>query len=145
MDKLFDPGLFLPPLIGGGLIGLAAALMAVLNGRVTGVSGILAGAVSGSSADRGWRLAFAAGLLGAPILYGAFDPSGLAIGDIASPPLLALAGALVGVGAGLGSGCTSGHGVCGLARGSGRSLAATVAFMTAAGLTVFILRHVIGG
>lgn len=145
MEQLTDPAVFGPPLIGGGLIGLGAAMMAVLNGRVTGVSGIINGLLQRGDGDAGWRAAFVVGLIAAPLLYALFDAAAFAVGELPSPPVLIIAGFLVGVGAGVGSGCTSGHGVCGLARGSIRSLAATGAFMTAAAVTVFVVRHVIGG
>ena len=127
-------------LVGGVLIGLSAVLVMVLFGRIAGISGITTGGVVGAEGDRGWRLAFVAGLIAAPLLVG------LAGGDLSQtvpqdPVAMALAGLLVGVGTALGSGCTSGHGVCGLARLSTRSLAAVATFMGFAGLTVFLLRH----
>ncbi|HRQ81675.1 MAG TPA: YeeE/YedE family protein [Azospirillaceae bacterium] len=150
LQQILSPAVFGPPLIGGALIGLAAAVLAVFNGRVAGVSGVIAGAARLTAArlnveDRGWRLAFIAGLLAAPLLYALFDPAGWETGPLAASPVLAVAGLLVGVGAGVGSGCTSGHGVCGLARGSLRSLASVATFMAAAAATVFFVRHVVGG
>jgi uncharacterized membrane protein YedE/YeeE len=128
--------------LGGMLIGLAAAVMWLANGRITGVSGILAGALTGP--DRGWRGAFLLGLMAGPLLLVAigFGPQPTIT---AGPARLVLAGLLVGFGTRLGGGCTSGHGVCGLARLSPRSLAATATFMAVAGLTVFVTRHVMGG
>ena len=125
-------------LFGGVLIGLSAVLVMLFFGRIAGISGITMGAVLGR--DRSWRIAFVAGLLAAPLLVG------LAGGDLSqtvpdSLPGMALAGLLVGVGTALGSGCTSGHGVCGLARLSTRSLAAVLTFMAFAAATVFLLRH----
>ena len=145
VQQIFEPSAFLPPLIGGALIGLGVAIMAVFNGRVAGVSGIVAGAFSSAREERGWRWAFIFGLFAAPFLYGFYDSAQRDPSALPSAGLLAAAGLLVGVGAGVGSGCTSGHGVCGLARGSLRSLAATGVFMTAAAVTVFIARHVAGG
>lgn len=145
LQQILSPAVFGPPLIGGGLIGLAAAVLAVFNGRVAGVSGVIAGAARLNVEDRGWRLAFIVGLAAAPLLYALFDPAGWETGPLAASPVLAVAGLLVGVGAGVGSGCTSGHGVCGLARGSLRSLASVATFMTAAAVTVFFVRHVVGG
>lgn len=131
--------------IGGILIGSAAALLLWANGRVAGISGILGQALwPAPGEERGWRVAFLAGL---PL--GALLASLLGVRlvpEIASdPPTLILAGVLVGFGTRLGNGCTSGHGVCGLARGSKRSLAATLTFMGVAGITVYVVRHVLGG
>lgn len=130
--------------LGGGiLIGVSAVMVMALFGRIAGIAGITAGAVTAE--DRGWRVAFIIGLLAAPFAWlvanGAL-PQQTVSGNMAG---MALAGLLVGVGTALGSGCTSGHGVCGLARLSVRSLAAVAAFMGFAFLTVFVLRHVIGG
>ncbi len=127
-------------LAGGILIGAAAALLALVNGRVAGISGILSGLVASRRADFGWRAAFIAGLLVAPALLLAF--SRLPAPRIeAGPALLIVSGLLVGMGTCFGSGCTSGHGVCGLARLSPRSLVATLTFMASGILTVFVLRH----
>ena len=130
-------------LTGGILIGLSAVMVMALFGRIAGIVGITVGAATGG--DRGWRIAFIGGLLVAPLVWlaatGAFPAqavSGNLVGRI-------VAGLLVGSGTALGSGCTSGHGVCGLARLSGRSLAAVATFMTFAGITVYVLRHVVGG
>jgi uncharacterized membrane protein YedE/YeeE len=127
---------------GGLLIGLAAAVLVLFNGRIAGISGILGGLLRPARGDVAWRLAFLGGLLAAPFLVALV--SGL-------PPLqvdagtgtLVAAGLLVGVGTRYGAGCTSGHGVCGVARGSPRSLAATAAFMAAGFLTVYLVRHVL--
>jgi uncharacterized membrane protein YedE/YeeE len=130
-------------LIGGVLIGCAADLLLLFNGRIAGISGILGGLISGSSwAERSWRLAFIGGLIGGAAFY-SFFANGLSVQLQAGPPTLALAGLLVGLGTRLGSGCTSGHGVCGLARRSPRSLAATLLFMAVAALTVFLTRHLL--
>lgn len=130
-------------LIGGMLIGASAALFLMLNGRIAGISGILGGALEQGSADGAWRYAFLAGLVAAPAAWAAFIPVTVEIE--ASAPLLIAAGLLVGFGTRLGSGCTSGHGVCGISRLSIRSIAATATFMAFGFLTVFVMRHVIGG
>jgi uncharacterized protein len=139
---LFDPTL---ALLGGLLIGIASALLMLLNGRVAGISGILGGALTGSADDKAWRLAFLAGVIVAPILM-------RVVGQTVPEPqmpanwlVVVAAGLLVGFGARLGGGCTSGHGVCGIARLSARSIAATVIFMVSAMLVVAITRHVLGG
>jgi hypothetical protein len=132
---------------GGVLIGLAAVLLMLAQGRIAGISGIVSGLLPGSEATRedvGWRVAFVVGLIGGPILMRLL---GWQLPDIsidASVPLVLVAGFLVGFGARTGSGCTSGHGVCGLARGSRRSMVATVTFMLTAVAVVFIVRHGIG-
>jgi uncharacterized membrane protein YedE/YeeE len=126
---------------GGALIGVAAVMFALLAGRIAGISGIVGGLLRPARGDIGWRVAFVAGLVLAPILYAlaiAMPPVRIE----ASTPLLILSGLLVGWGSRYGSGCTSGHGVCGLSRLSPRSLAATVAFMGAGFATVFLMRHV---
>jgi uncharacterized membrane protein YedE/YeeE len=133
----------LASLAGGVLIGLAAALFILLNGRVLGVSGILSGLVRAQRGDLGWRLAFVAGLLFAPTVWVLFVQP-LEARIEAGPALLVVAGLLVGWGSGYGSGCTSGHGVCGLSRLSPRALAATLVFMGAGFATVFVVRHVLG-
>ena len=129
--------------LGGGLlVGLAAALFILLHGRVLGISGILGGLVRPRRGDAGWRIAFLAGLLLAPTLWALFAPPVVPRIE-AGWPMLVVAGLLVGWGTRQGSGCTSGHGVCGLSRLSPRSLAATLAFMAAGFATVFLLRHVL--
>ncbi|WP_374424584.1 YeeE/YedE family protein [Paracoccus sp. (in: a-proteobacteria)] len=127
---------------GGALIGLSAVLLMALLGRVAGMTGILSGAIFGP--DRGWRLAFLAGAIAAPILMGALG-AGIAFDSSVPRPFLVLGGLLVGIGVSYGGGCTSGHGVCGNARLSPRSLVATVTFMLSAGITVYVIRHLIGG
>ena len=131
-------------LIGGLLIGASAALFLVLNGRIAGISGILGGLVPAERGQVGWRLAFLAGMFIAPLAYVTLGGALPAIGLDASLPLLVVAGLIVGFGTRLGAGCTSGHGVCGIGRGSPRSLAATAVFMATAIATVFITRHLIG-
>jgi uncharacterized membrane protein YedE/YeeE len=130
-------------LAGGALIGLAAALFVLLNGRIAGISGVLGGLLRPTRGDVAWRVAFVLGLVGAPLAYALFTVVPLPRID-AGWPALVLAGLLVGVGTRYGAGCTSGHGVCGLSRLSPRSLAATLAFMGAGFATVFLLRHVLG-
>jgi uncharacterized membrane protein YedE/YeeE len=126
--------------LGGLLIGLAVAAFALLNGRIAGVSGILGGLLPPVRGDTGWRVAFIAGLLLAPLAYALFVPLPEATIE-ASYPTLIVAGLLVGIGTRYGSGCTSGHGVCGISRLSPRSVAATLCFMASGVLTVFVIRH----
>jgi len=129
-------------LTGGVLIGAAAAMLVLLNGRIAGISGIIGGVLRPAGGDMAWRFAFIAGLLVAPAAYRLF--SSLPAPTIeAGYPVLLLAGLLVGAGTRYGSGCTSGHGVCGLSRLSPRSLAATLAFMLAGFATVFAVRHLL--
>ncbi len=135
----------LSALIGGVLIGLSATLLLWTTGRIAGISGIVGGLLRPAAAELPWRVAFVIGLIAAPLLY---RVAGGTTPDIAVTPSLALAilgGLLVGYGTQLGSGCTSGHGVCGLARVSPRSLAATATFLAVALVTVFVTRHVLGG
>lgn len=129
--------------LGGVMIGLAATLLLWLNGRVAGISGILGGLFGADGPDRLWRLTFLAGLVAGPLLVAALTGRGPAIDLQAGPLTLAAMGVLVGFGTRLGGGCTSGHGVCGLARRSRRSLVATLLFFGMALATVFILRHVV--
>ena len=133
-------------LLGGALIGLAAAMLMLLTGRIAGISGIFGGLLSPATSDRGWRIAFVAGLIAAPLIASFF--SGAALPSPAMPAsliVIVIAGLLVGFGSRMGGGCTSGHGVCGTARLSTRSLVATAIFMVAAIITVAVLRHIIGG
>ena len=129
-------------LIGGAIIGAAAALFAVLNGRIAGVSGILGGLARPQAGDLSWRIAFVAGLVAAPLVW-AFLAALPEIRVDSSYPALVAAGLLVGIGTRYGGGCTSGHGVCGVSRLSPRSIAATFAFMAAGFATVFVARHLI--
>ncbi len=131
-------------LAGGALIGLAASMLLVLNGRIAGISGIAGGLLRPETGDIAWRIAFIAGLIVGPITYGAATANPVVISIEATAPLLIAGGLLVGFGTRLGSGCTSGHGVCGIGRFSWRSIVATGAFMTAAFITVFLARHVLG-
>jgi uncharacterized protein len=132
-----------PALAGGMLIGLAAAMLVLLNGRIAGISGILGGLLRPLRGDAAWRVAFLAGLMGAPMVYRMFSTLPPVQVDARYGPLV-VAGLLVGVGTRYGSGCTSGHGVCGLSRLSPRSLIATVAFMGAGFAVVFVMRHIVG-
>jgi hypothetical protein len=132
-----------PALAGGVLIGVAAAMFVLLNGRIAGISGVLGGLLRPARGDLAWRVAFLAGLVIAPVLYAVFAaPPDLRID--AGTGALALAGLLVGLGTRYGAGCTSGHGVCGISRLSPRSLVATGVFMGAGFLTVYVVRHLLG-
>ena len=133
-------------LAGGILIGLATALLLLANGRVAGISGILGGLLRpavASSGDIAWRVTFILGLFVAPLVWLTMRAMPPAQIDH-SPALLAVGGLLVGIGTRFGNGCTSGHGVCGIARLSPRSLLATVCFLAAGFVTVYIVRHVLG-
>lgn len=133
-----------PSLGGGLLIGVAAAVLVLFNGRIAGISGIVGGLLRPARHDIAWRVAFVAGLVAAPAVYRLFS---------ALPPLridagwgaVVVAGLLVGLGTRYGAGCTSGHGVCGLSRLSFRSLVATLTFMATGFLTVFLIRHLVAG
>lgn len=131
-----------PALAGGAIIGLAAVLFALFNGRVAGISGIVGGLLRPSLPDAAWRLAFIAGLVVAPIAYGMLARLPSLTID-ASYPTLVIAGLLVGIGTRYGAGCTSGHGVCGMSRLSPRSVVATLVFMAAGFATVFAVRHML--
>jgi uncharacterized membrane protein YedE/YeeE len=138
----FDP---ISAMIGGGLIGLASALLMLLNGRIAGISGILGGVLTLPTGDKLWRICFIAGLIIAPIISGLFGHA-LPVPQMPSSWLLIVAaGVLVGFGARYGGGCTSGHGVCGIARLSARSIVATGIFMFSAIVVVAIMRHGFGG
>lgn len=135
----FTPG---AALAGGALIGIAAVMFALLAGRIAGISGIVGGLLRPTRGDVAWRIAFIAGLIAAPMLI-ALASAMPPVRIEASTPLLVAGGLLVGWGSRYGSGCTSGHGVCGLSRLSPRSLAATATFMGAGFATVFLMRHVL--
>ena len=128
---------------GGAVIGLAAALLVLFNGRIAGISGIIGGLIKPKADDINWRLAFVFGLIVAPILWQLFSPLP-AIQIDASYTLLAIAGLITGIGTRYGAGCTSGHGICGLSRLSPRSIVATLAFMGTGFITVYIMRHILG-
>ncbi|MGF1641878.1 MAG: YeeE/YedE family protein [Rhodospirillales bacterium] len=132
-------------LVGGALIGLAAVVLMLFNGRIAGISGIVGGLFGGGATEFGWRFAFVAGLVAGPHLVALAGGTVPAIRIDAPLPLVVAAGLLVGFGTRLGAGCTSGHGVCGLARLSPRSLAATALFMATAAAVVFAVRHGLGG
>ncbi len=131
------------PMVGGLLIGLAAELLILANGRIAGISGIVAGLLQPVKAEWQWRAVFIVGLMIAPLVYPLFGnlPE---ITIAASHVQLAFAGLMVGLGARYGSGCTSGHGICGVARLSPRSIAATVTFMSAGVVMVYLMRQWIG-
>lgn len=131
----FDP---VSAAIGGALIGLAATLLMLLTGRIAGVAGILGDLIGG--AERTWRLAFVLGLIAAPLLLSVVGPA-LRVPPMPGLLVVAVAGLLVGFGTRLGNGCTSGHGICGIARLSPRSIVATLTFMLVAMLVVAIARH----
>jgi uncharacterized membrane protein YedE/YeeE len=141
---LIDWNAFSPwhALMGGALVGAAAALFVLLNGRIAGISGVLGGLLRPVRGDVAWRAAFVIGLIVAPLIYLLFDspPKPRIDADFGA---LVLAGLLVGVGTRYGTGCTSGHGVCGLSRLSPRSLVATAAFMATGFATVFAIRHLL--
>lgn len=134
-----------PALIGGALIGLSASMFLLMHGRVAGISGLYGGIFRRTSPDRALRLAFIAGLLVAGLLVRAFVPAAFETTWTAALPVALVAGLLVGFGTQLGNGCTSGHGVCGLSRLSIRSLVATCTFMATGIVTVFVVRHLLGG
>lgn len=131
--------------IGGALIGMAAVLLMASLGRIAGISGIVGGLTTTDTSDRGWRLAFLGGLIVAPLIAAIFWPDGLTSQFTVSLPLIIVAGVMVGLGTTLGNGCTSGHGVCGNARLSMRSLVATLTFMSTGVATTFVVRHLFGG
>lgn len=134
-----------PSLLGGMILGIAAALYVLLHGRILGISGIIAGLIHPRQGDRVWRIALTLGLITAPFLAALFFEIRPIVEVDTGWLAIVLSGLLVGFGTQYGSGCTSGHGICGLSRLSPRSLVATLAFMGAGFLTVFILRHLIGG
>ena len=137
-------GTFLPALLGGALIGLAATLLLWLNGRLSGISGILWRLFFAQQGDTLWRVLFLAGVVGGAALYYALFDEAPAARETFPVWLLVVAGFLVGYGTSLGNGCTSGHGVCGLGRLSLRSLVATVIFLLTAIITTFVVRHWLG-
>lgn len=138
--ELFTP---LPALAGGVLIGAAALLLLLGAGRIAGISGILSGVMLRPWSERGWRLLFVAGLIAGGWLGFTWLDRPAPQLNLADWPVLAIAGFLVGVGARLGNGCTSGHGICGIGRLSVRSIVATLVFMTTGALTVFVVNHLL--
>ncbi len=141
METAFTP---FASLGGGILIGLAATLLMLVSGRVMGATGILSGAIWGPQ-GRDWRIALLAGMVTGPLALLALTGSFPAIEVPVSTSAMVLGGALVGIGVTFGAGCTSGHGVCGMARLSTRSIVATLTFMLTTGITVYVVRHVLGG
>jgi len=135
----------IPSLLGGMILGIAAALYVLLHGRILGISGIISGLLHPTLTDSAWRLSLVFGLISAPFLAALFFGIIPVIEIDASWLVIVIAGLLVGFGAQYGSGCTSGHGICGLSHLSPRSLVATLAFMCAGFVMVFVIRHLIGG
>jgi len=143
METTFTP---IASTIGGVLIGTASVLLMLTLGRIMGATGILAGFFTPASRDDFlWRAAMLAGMMTGPVVYLALTGSFPAVEIPISTPVLLIGGFIVGIGVTVGSGCTSGHGVCGMARLSPRSIAATATFMAATAVTVYVMRHVIGG
>ncbi|MEP3106594.1 MAG: YeeE/YedE thiosulfate transporter family protein [Hyphomicrobiales bacterium] len=140
METQFTPWL---SLIGGILIGVSATLLMALHGRIAGMTGILTGIIPPVLSDWNWRLAFLAGAVIAPVVVTQFGVT-IPFSVPGSTTALAIGGIIVGVGVYFGSGCTSGHGVCGMARLSPRSIAATLMFMVTTFVTVFVTRHLLG-
>jgi uncharacterized membrane protein YedE/YeeE len=135
----------LPPLIGGGLIGLSATLLLLIHGRVAGISGICGGILAPTSEDFSWRLAFVVGLVGTGVVAFSQLPDAFEFGVNRSLISVGVAGLMVGLGTTIGAGCTSGHGVCGISRMSMRSIVATCTFMATGALSVFVVNHMLGG
>lgn len=143
IETAFTPG---SALIGGTLIGLSTVMLMALRGNVFGATGILTGFMSPQhAADWAWRAAILAGMVTGPLAYLIFAGTMPAIEVPVTKPMMAVGGVLVGIGVTYGSGCTSGHGVCGMARFSPRSIVATATFMATTALTVFVMRHMVGG
>jgi len=142
IDTVFTPW---QSLAGGGLIGVATVLLMLTLGRILGATGILAGVLTPAAhPDTGWRLVVLAGMVSGPLAVLALTGQMPVVQVPVSLPMLLVGGVLVGIGVTYGSGCTSGHGVCGMARLSRRSFAATATFMVTTGITVFVIRHVLG-
>ncbi|TRW91526.1 YeeE/YedE family protein [Candidatus Methylobacter oryzae] len=140
-DFLHSP--YFAGLIGGLLIGLAAAMFVLLNGRIAGISGILSGLIQADGGDKLWRILFVLGMAASPFIYQLASDLPAATIDAGTVQLI-IAGLMVGLGTSYASGCTSGHGVCGISRGSVRSIAATLSFMLAGFITVYLTRHLLG-
>ena len=130
---------------GGMLIGTSATILLLFNGKILGVSGIMAKALCSFKEKATWQISFLAGLVGGTFFYRLIFAEGVSITIETSTPVLVLAGLLVGFGTNLGSGCTSGHGICGIARFSKRSIVATLVFMSAGILTVYLVKLLLGG
>ncbi len=135
----------LSALAGGALMGLGAVVLLWLTGRIAGVSGIIAGLLPPGRGDALWRLAFLVGLVGGAAIYRTLGGPLQVLQFTMSTFVIVIGGLLVGLGAGLAGGCTSGHGICGVARASKRSLLALSVFILAAGLTIYLIRHVLRG
>ena len=143
METVFTP---MQSLVGGLLIGLSAVLLMATTGRIMGATGVVAGLIRpASTSEFTWRAVLLAGMITGPLIVYALIGQMPEVQVPISSPMLIAGGLIVGIGVTLGSGCTSGHGVCGIARLSWRSIVATLIFMVATGMTVFIIRHVIGG
>lgn len=142
METAFTP---VQSLMGGSLIGAASVLLMLMFGRIMGATGILAGVMSaGPISDKGWRIAILLGMISGPLAVLLATGQMPAVDVPVSTTMLVIGGLIVGVGVTYGSGCTSGHGVCGLSRLSPRSIAATITFMITTGLTVYVVRHLMG-
>ena len=135
----------IPALLGGALIGLSTSTLLLFNGRIAGISGIFGGVLLPRKGETAWRVSFLAGLISAGLVLFALYPSAFPTTPLRPLGVVALAGVLVGYGTRLGNGCTSGHGVCGISRLSARSIVATLSFMTAGAIAVFLARHILGG
>ena len=131
--------------VGGALIGVSAVLLMLFNGRIAGISGVLSGSLFAGAGERAWRIFFVLGLIAGPLVYALVSPVPPAFDIQASWPVIIIGGLLVGFGTRLGSGCTSGHGVCGLSRLSPRSIVAVGLFMAAGMITVAAVRAMVGG
>lgn len=142
MPETFTP---VASLAGGVLIGLASSLLLLGAGRIAGISGIAGELTAPRPGDAAWRVAFLAGLLAVGAVAGVAAPEAFASTITRSPLAVVVAGLLVGFGTRLGNGCTSGHGVCGISRGSARSITATLTFMASAAVTVYVIQHALGG
>lgn len=143
LETAFTP---VQSLAGGVLIGIAAVLLMALQGRVLGATGILSGLITGNApGDKGWRAAMVAGMIAGPLAVLGVTGQMPVVEVPVSWPMILAGGFIVGLGVTFGSGCTSGHGVCGMARLSPRSIAATITFMITCGITVYAIRHVFGG
>ncbi|MFW5740005.1 MAG: YeeE/YedE family protein [Myxococcota bacterium] len=135
----------LAPIIGGILIGLGASALMLFNGKIAGVSGIFGGILSPKAGDFAWRAAFIAGIIVGGIALFVVRPDMFGVGVERSLPVILLGGLLVGFGARLGSGCTSGHGVCGIARLGPRSIVATLTFIATGAVAAYVVNHILGG
>ena len=132
-------------ILGGSLIGLASVLLMAFHGRIAGMTGILAGVLPPIQKDWDWRVSFLLGAILAPVLVSMLTGAPVPFDNPVSIWAVIIGGFIVGIGVNYGSGCTSGHGVCGMARLSLRSITATAIFMVSTGITVFVVRHIIGG